>query len=233
MATNDPNIGGGIATGAASFLKWLIGQNANSDATSQGYAALDKAQGAIQGAADKAIALQQPYLQNAGADYARQRGLVQSGYFQTPYGQSFHPQQYQPSGFTMNPSQGMASFSRQPFQTNSFTPQGLPPMPNLPAYQPPAQQQPPNTQMAPNPTDIVAMVNKIINRDTGPITPLSTGSPTPMYNPQTGQNTPLPYKPADPRMPTLQDLITLLKNHPQGQSGPYGMQGPTMQGRSF
>lgn len=118
----------------------LSGENAIKDATAAQQAALEKAFQAIQQYTGKAIEQQQPYTQFAGPDFQRMRGLVQSGYFQTPYGQSFQPQQFRPNGFTMNPGRGMASFQPQSFQRNSYTPQGLPPMPNLPAYQPPPQQ---------------------------------------------------------------------------------------------
>lgn len=121
----------------------LSGENAIKDATKAQQAALEKAFNAIQEYTGKAIAQQQPYTQFAGPDFQRMRGLVQSGYFQTPYGQSFQPQQYAPSGFSMNPGQGMASFQPQSFRMNGYTPQGLPPMPNLPAYQPPPAPQGP------------------------------------------------------------------------------------------
>lgn len=217
-----PIIGG--VTAAGTFLKWLAGQSANEDATNKGLEALNQAQGAIQTAADKGIALQQPYLQHAGEDYARQRGLVQSGYFQTPYGQSFQPQQYAPSGFTMNPAQGMASFNPQSFQMNSFTPQGLPPMPNLPAYQPPPQtpQGPPLSTQPKIPTfqDQVHQTQPNV-----PVSPQGGLVGPPIFNPQTGQNSPLgQFKPGDPRMPTVQDLVKILLQRRPGQSGPYGMQ---------
>lgn len=115
----------------------LSGQNAIKDATAVQQAALAKAFEVIQQYTSKAIEQQQPYTQHAGEDFNRMRGLVQSGYFQTP-GQGFTPPQRQaPNGFTMNPAQGMASFQPQTNQVNSYTPQGLPPMPNMPAYQPP------------------------------------------------------------------------------------------------
>lgn len=233
MADLNPIAGG--ATAAAAFLQWLAGQSANSTAVNTGLASLNQAQGAIQGAADKSIALQQPYTQNAGADYSRLRGLVQSGYFQTPYGQSFNPQQNRPNGFTMNPSQGMASFNPQSFQTNSYTPQGLPPMPNLPAYQaPPPQAQPQAPQTPVFQPSSIADITKIISQARQPTQPLnpSSATPSPVYNPQTGQNNPLgtQFKPADPRMPTIQDLILLLNKYPVGGSGPYGMTGGLMGG---
>jgi hypothetical protein len=218
-----------LAVGGAAFLKWLAGNSANNTAMDRGYDALNKAQGAIEDYSNKAVALQQPYLQNAGADYARQRGLVQSGYYQTPYGQSFTPQQNTPQGFSFNPSQGSASFS--PFQglVNSFTPQGLPPMPNFPAPQGPAQG-PAQAGGLPKLSELVA---RSLQQQTRPVSPMPgmaggnvlNTSPTGNFNPQTGQNNPLTamgVKPADPRFPTQWDLFQLAQKHPwlAGGSGP-------------
>jgi hypothetical protein len=138
-----------IALGGAAFLNWLFNRNATDKAADRQFAALDKAHGAIQGAADKAMGYQQPYLENAGKDFSQMRGLVQSGFFQQPYGQSFQSQSYSPAGFSFNPSQGTASFS--PWQPQgapaSFSGQGLP---GLPALQPQANQAQAGPMMRPN-----------------------------------------------------------------------------------
>ena len=120
-----------VALGGAEFLKWLFNSKATSTATDRQYAALDKAQGAIQGAADKAMGYQKPYLENAGRDHAQMRGLVQSGFFQQPYGKSFTPQQFSPQGFGFNPSQGSASFTPWQGTLNGYQPTALPSMPQM------------------------------------------------------------------------------------------------------
>ncbi len=105
----------------------LSGQNATKDAAAAQQDALKKAFAAIVGASDKAMGYQEPYTKNAGADFNKQRGLVQGGYYQTP-GNGYQGQSYTPSGFSFNPQQGQASFN--PWQRQggapSHTPQGLP-----------------------------------------------------------------------------------------------------------
>lgn len=116
----------------------LSGANAITDAAKAQQEALKKAFDVINSYGQKSLNLQAPYLQNAGQDFARQKNLVQSGYYQTPYNQSFTPQQNKPQGFSFNPSMGGASFTPQKQQgLMGYTPQGLPPMPQTPAYQAP------------------------------------------------------------------------------------------------
>jgi hypothetical protein len=133
-----------IALGGAEFLKWLNNKSATNSAADRQFAALDKAQGAIQSASDKAMGYQQTYLENAGKDFNQLRGLVQSGYFQTPY-----PKSFQPQNFAFNPSQGTANFS-----PSSYTPMGLPTMPQFqaPAPQAAPQSLPPAPSSFPIPT---------------------------------------------------------------------------------
>jgi hypothetical protein len=126
----DPLTGAAVL-GGAEFLKWLFNRSATNTATGKQYAALDKAQGAIQGAADKAMGYQQPYLENAGRDHAQMRGLVQSGFFQQPYGKSFTPQQFNPQGFSFNPSQSSASFTPWQGKLDGYQPTALPTMPQM------------------------------------------------------------------------------------------------------
>lgn len=236
-------LGIGNLTGDADPL-WgnLSGENATKDATQAQLAALDKAFQAIQGYADKGVALQQPYTQNAGADFNKQRGLVQSGYYQQPYSQSFNPGQMQQTGFSFNPSQGGASFNQFQNKVNSFTPQGLPSQADF--YTPPA----PKMTMAPNPQAqqqvTPAGQAPSVTPDAGAqrayqmtmqgmsqpqmmqtpgVSPQNTGLMG--YNPQTGQGNPLEaagIKPKDPRMPTIQDWFMMRMQNPwmRGASGP-------------
>jgi len=217
----------------------LSGENAIKDATKAQQAALEKALGAITGASDKGLALQKPYLENAADDYTRQRGLVNSGFFQQPYGRSFQSQQFSPQGYAFNPSQGSASFSpwRPQGGPAGFQAQGLPNMPQLPQRpaQPMQQVQPP--QQPPQGTGLVSgrpdpqQVMQVILRNM----PQSQMMPTPGfspqnqglmgYNPQTGQGNPLEdmgLKPADPRFPSPQTRYDIMARYPwvTGRSGP-------------
>lgn len=116
----------------------LSGANAITDGAKAQQAALQKAFDVINSYGQKSLNLQAPYLQNAGQDFNRQRNLVQSGYYQTPYNQSFTPQQNKPQGFSFNPSMGGASFTPQKSAgLMGYTPQGLPPIPQMGAYQAP------------------------------------------------------------------------------------------------
>lgn len=227
-----------LATGVLGFFDWLSKNGASNDAVGAQTDALNKAQGAIQQGADKAMGYQQPYLQNAGQDYARQRGLVQGGYYQTPYDKSFQGQSYAPSGFNFNPSQGGASFA--PWQPQggpaSYTPARLP---SQAGFAPPSQPQQQQTQapaQMPNPTNQAALqqqVYQIMLRENpqANMSQMQLPGPSPQnqglmnYNPQTGQGNPLVgqgYKPPDPKIPTLQDYYNLVRTNPwiKGRSGP-------------
>jgi hypothetical protein len=232
--------GWGNATGDPDPI-WgtLSGENAIKDATKAQQAALEKALGAITGAADKGIALQAPYLKNAGRDYEQQRGLVQSGFFQQPYGKSFQSQQYSPQGFTFNPNQGQASFAPWRAQGGpaGFQAQALPNMPQMPAPQQQQQIQPRQNpvpqqggpmQTTPDPAQVMQMVMRSMPQaqmttNTPGQSPQNTGLMG--YNPQLGTNSPLigmGVKPPDPRLPSLQTRQSLLAMYPwlAGKSGP-------------
>jgi hypothetical protein len=124
-----------LLMGGGTFLKWFLSNQANNQAAGRQNAALGQAQGAIQGAADKAMSYQEPYLKNAGKDFEQLRHLVQTGFFHQPYGKSFQSQSFQGPSFAFNPSQGKASFASWQPQGGpaSFTPQALPGMPAMPA----------------------------------------------------------------------------------------------------
>lgn len=217
----------------------LSGENAVKDATKAQQAALEKAMAAITGAADKGIALQAPYLKNAAADYEQLRGLVSRGFFQQPYGRSFTSQQYQPQGFSFNPLQGSASFTpwRPQGGPATFQAQALPGMPTMPTQTAPGPQvRPPATapgqQITPGQGIDPAKVMEVVMRNA----PVSIGMTTPVgpspqngglmgYNPQTGTGNPLVsegYKPADPRMPSPQQMwqLYLANMATRGRSGP-------------
>lgn len=134
-------IGAGIV--ASSFIKSLMQKAASGQATAAELQALQQGLSEIKNAGNQGLMAQQPYMQHAGEDFDRQRQLVQSGYFQTPYNQSFTPNQNKPQGFSFNPSQGGASFTPQKSAgLMGYTPQGLPPMPTLNPYQAPKLTQP-------------------------------------------------------------------------------------------
>jgi hypothetical protein len=223
-------LGGGIG-----LLKWLLANSANENSLNAMNAGFDGASNTIKDSHRIAMKYLQPYLENAGQDYLQQRGLVQSGYYQTPY-KSFQGQDRGPGqSFGFNPGQGRASFT--PWQAQggapSFTPMGLPPRPS---FQPPAPPQPtqPQPQGAPQGlTGVPAQILYNVMQREMQIPPPSATTPgsSPQnqglmsYNPQTGQGNPLTeqgIKPADPRMPSLQDLYNIMRLSPwtMGQSGP-------------
>lgn len=164
MADPATLIGGGIAV--MKFLDWLNQGSSIDKAADKQYAALNQAQGAIQGYADKAENLQKPYTQNAGQDFQQMRGLVQSGFFQQPYGKSFTSQSYSPQGFSFNPGQGSASFA--PWQPQggpaTFTPQALPTMPQFappPTPQTPQAGTPQTNPMFPNMERMISIAKAV------------------------------------------------------------------------
>lgn len=230
----------------AEVLKWLSSGSANRSATQAQSKNLDKAQQSIEQGNAKAIALQQPYLQNAGQDYGRLRDLIQGGYFTQPYGQTFTSQSYAPAGFSFSPAQGTASFS--PWQPQggpaTFQPQALPLMP---AYRPQAPMGPQApTGQTPLPMDKAAVAQRaaeiIMRQSPAPMMSALTPSMSPQntglmgYNPQTGTGNPLAnagLKPQDPRLPTLQEYYTLKQRMPWlfGRSGP--LEGGMPQGGMF
>lgn len=108
--------------GLGSVFGFASGRSAQSDATAAMMDAIAKAMAEIQAGKKETMGFLEPYLKNAPADYNRYRNLVQSGYF----GQGA-PTSFQAQDFTFDPSQGSASF-----QTNSFAPLALPPMPQAP-----------------------------------------------------------------------------------------------------
>lgn len=116
----------------ASAGKGLLGNSANNQATGIQMNALKNGMGAIQNAGNQGLMAQYPFMQHAGEDFNQQRGMVNSGYYDTPYGKSFTPQQFKPGGFSFQPGQQGASFAPQSFSRDSFTPQALPQKPVFP-----------------------------------------------------------------------------------------------------
>jgi hypothetical protein len=125
-----------LIAGGGALLKYWNANRTNDKAADRQYAALGQAQGAIQGAADKAMGYQEPYLKNAGQDFNQFRNLVQSGFFQQPYGKSFQSQSFQGPSYAFNPSAGKATFASWQPQGGpaSFAPMALP---GMPAFTPP------------------------------------------------------------------------------------------------
>lgn len=207
---------------------WLSGENATKAAGDKQQEALQKALDVITGGFNKAMDLQKPYTQNAGSDFNRQRGLVQSGYYQTPYNQSFTPQQNKPQGFSFNPSMGGASFTPQKQQgLMGYTPQGLPSMGQYApgawqaANQPPPTPQGPQQPQSPMTKEqAMQALYKYLQANTqGMQPPAMQGNPVtgPVQNPQTDQGMPnIPGKQFNvPQVPMFQRF-------PGRSSGPYG-----------
>lgn len=212
----------------------LTGANATKDAMAAQQAALDKAMDVIMGASGKALDLQNPFMENAGADFSRQRGLINQGFFQAPYAKGFTSQQFTPQGYSFNPRAGQASFSpwRPQGGPATFQAQALPGLPAMPTVNPVTQQIAPGPGLIPQ--RAMEMVNQI-----RPETPVPTQVPPGMnpglmgYNPQTGTGSPLTQigaKPADPRLPTLEQFLALRAQNPNLRYGS-GAFVPTMTNR--
>lgn len=224
------------------LLNFLSGKRDTDRAARQMLAALGQARGAIQGGADKAMSYQEPYLKNAGADFDQLRSLVQSGFFQQPYGRSFQSQSFQGPSFALNPSQGKASFS-------SWQPQGGPagfnPMalPQMPQFQPPAAPQAgpmvrPNAAPRETMGDLVPMMEQGIRNVTYQNLPGQGTSFSPVSPMDTIVNQGKAPDPLQKLLPSsLQKQLSpaeyLRLNGYRGGSGPTAPYGNPYSGRSF